>query len=297
MNTTIPAGAIVIGVDGSAGADLAVEWGAREAFLEQRPLCLVHAAPPLYPGETPYPHEILEQLRAEGGALLEHAAERVRVEYDSIEIRTVVRQTDPREALLDAAADASMMVVGTRGLGPIRQLLLGSVSQALTKHAACPVVVLRPAPAAGVRVGVAGDDGDQAVLDFAFRVAAARGLPVTLVHCFWDVVGVPEGVREIPVDEPGCEDQRAILVDAATASSARFPSVPVHLLLSRGFADLQLIAASRAAELLVVGHRRKPLLRDLIHGSVAPRVAEHAHCSVAVVPVGHEDNAGPSASP
>ncbi len=287
--STIPAGAIVVGVDGSPSGDLALDWAARQASADGLPLVMVHAVPLPIASATPYLHtEPFDRLEADGHALLEKAAERLRAEHDGLDVRPVVRMADPRETLLEAATTASMLVVGDRGRGPIRQLLLGSVSQAVTKHAVCPVVVLRPARHTespnGVLVGVAGDDHDGAVLDFAFRIARARDLPVTLLHCLWDVIGVPEGVREVPDDEAGYDDERALLADAARDPSARYPSVPVRMALSRGFADVQLIAASQRAELLVLGHRRKPRLRELVYGSVAPRVVEHAHCSAVIVP-------------
>lgn len=295
MTTTIPAGAVVVGVDGSAWGDLALDWAAREASLEGRPLVIVHAGSPPTTGVTAYLYrELVAALRAEGEVFLEQETGRARAVDDRLDVHQVLSQTDPRAALLDTSAEASMLVVGTRGLGPVSQLLIGSVSHAITKHAHVPVVILRDVGEepreAGVLVGVAGDDRDGPVLDFAFRVADARRLPVTLLHSFSAGRGVPDERREVPAEEPGFEDQRAVLVEAARAPSARHPSVPVHQLLSRGFADVQLVAASRRAELLVLGHRRKPLLREVFYGSVAPRVVEHAHCSVAVVPVerGHD---------
>ncbi|GAA4743939.1 universal stress protein [Nocardioides endophyticus] len=300
-DTSIPTDAIVVGIDGSACAELALDWAAREASLEHRPLVLLHAVHPPSLGAMAYVEssgmeygDLLARLESDGHALLRHAAQRVRAEHDVSEVYERVRMSDPRTALLEAAAGASALVVGTRGLGPIRQLLLGSVAMAAVKHAGCPVAVIRGAEQknrdVGVMVGVAGDGHDATVLDFAFRVADARGLPVTLVHTFWDAVGQAE-TREVPADDPRHANQLAVLFEAAGPPSRRYPSVAVHHLLSRGFADVQLIASSRRAALLVLGHRRKPFLQELIYGSVAPRVVEHAHCSVAVVPVGDEPDA------
>jgi nucleotide-binding universal stress UspA family protein len=60
-------------------------------------------------------------------------------------VRTEVRKGDPVTALLERSADASMVVVGTRGRGGFKGALLGSTSQALITHADAPVVVVRPA--------------------------------------------------------------------------------------------------------------------------------------------------------
>jgi nucleotide-binding universal stress UspA family protein len=301
MNATNPSGAIVVGVDGSSWSDLALDWAAREASLEGRPMVLIHAVHPPSANALAYLDtagfrygELLDQLRSDADDLLTEKAEKTQAEHELVDVRRVVQLADAREALLAGAVDASMLVVGTRGLGPIRQLLLGSVSLAVAKHSRSPVVIVRPGTPgphdAGVLVGVAGDDRDGDVLEFAFRVADARDLPITVAHAFWDLVGDDE-TREVTADAPGYEDQLGLLIEAVRRPSERHPSVPVHHLLSRGFADVQLISASRGAELLVLGHRRKPMLREIIYGSVAPRVVEHAHCSVAVVPVGDEADA------
>lgn len=301
METNIPSGSVVVGVDGSEHSDRALEWAAGEAASERRPLVLVHATFPPSPGAG-WCHEVGEVTRAElisaitrdAHLMLERAAARVRGAHPCLEVHEVVRLDDAREALLDAAADAHVLVLGSRGLGPIRQLLLGSVSMAVSKHARAPVVVVRPGPRKGpVVVGVAGEPEDGPVLDFAFRVAEARGLPITLVHAFWDVVGASETSRDVPVDEPGYEDRRAILTEAARAPSGRHPSVAVNLLLTKGFANVQLVRASDDAALVVMGHRRKPFLHETVYGSAAPYVVEHAHCSVAVVPI----TQGPTALP
>ena len=290
MTDPLPPGAIVVGIDGSPPSDLALSWAARQASLEELPLVLFHALPTPTAGATPYLHaELLDHLRVDATELLDNACRKAREDEHVTDVHPVLQQTDARNALLHASASASMLVVGDRGLGPVRQLLLGSVSDAMVKHSASPVVVIRSGPehsrAAGVVVGVAGDGHDDPVLDFAFRVAQARELPVTLVNCFWDAVGALEGVREVAADEPGYEDKRDLLDEAVKRPSARYPSVPVHKMLSRGFVDMQLIAASRRAELLVLGHRRKRFLEELAYGSIAPRVVEHAHSSVAVVPL------------
>ena len=286
-------GAIVVGIDGSPRSDLALAWAAEQAGLEQLPLVLLHALPTQPAGPTPYVHhELLDQLRANAEVLLTNADRRARADHHVSDVHPALENTDPRTALLHASARASILVVGDRGLGPVRQLLLGSVSHAMIQHAESPVVVVRPGHQEsrhrGILVAVAGDGHDDAVLDFAFRVAHTRELPVTLVHCIWDAIGVAEGVREVPAGEPGYEDERAILEETARRPSILHPDVPVSLMLSRGFTEVQLIAASQQAELLVIGHRRKHFLRELFYGSIAPRVVEHAHCPVAVVPLGQE---------
>jgi nucleotide-binding universal stress UspA family protein len=272
---------VVVGVDGSASSDAALDWAASQAAAEDLPLVLLTAVSTPAPQSAAWlaAHGIDErrlrvQLKEEARALLRRCDRRVHEDHP-----------DARDALLDA--DAGLLVVGTRGLGPVSRLLLGSVASTVVKHGTCPTVVVRSAhpsgTGGGVVVGVAGGAGDPAAVDVAFRIASTRGLTLTAFHSFWDVVGVDEE-RDIARDEPGYDDQWELVAGAVASAAARHPDVEVRHRLSRGFADERLIRASRGADLLVVGHRRKPFLSELVYGSVTPHLVEHAHCSVAVVP-------------
>ena len=290
----VPTGSILVGVDGSPCGQLALDWAADQASLEGLPLVLLHA--------TAFPWQLgaawvnsmgidqsrlLRELEDESQHLLSDAAARVVGRHAELDVRRVVQLGDPREALLDAARNASAVVVGSRGLGPVRSMLLGSVSLALAKHASAPVVVLRSAPrqpAGPVVLAVRNGEVDRRAVEFAYRIASSRGLDLVVLHCFWDVVEVSEGACDVPDDEPGLDDQRAILTTAIAGMTEAFPQVPVRLQLTRGFVDKRLIRASESAGLIVLGHHRKPLLNEIYIGSVAPLVVEHAHCSVAVVP-------------
>ncbi len=289
----VPTSSIVVGIDGSELSDVALDWAATEAALSRRPLMIVHAAPfPAASGSSWVgslgidPALVHQQLRAESTALLDAAVQRTSAAHPDLVVHSATRLEDPRQALLDLSHQAHLLVVGSRGLGPMRSFLLGSVSLALSKQSACPVVVVRDpveAPAPG-GVLVAHEEGDSGVLELAFEVASNRSLPLTVLHCFWDVVKVSQGAIDVPDDEPGLEPERQLLAGAVAPLRERFPEVPVHLQLTRGFVDARLIAASAKADLLVVGHRAKPFLDEIVYGSVAPMIVEHARCSVAVVP-------------
>lgn len=298
MTTTAPAGSIVVGVDGSLSATHAVTWAAAQAVAEDRPLVLVHGGPTPAPAGTGWMeaagvdhHRLATLLKGDARALLEQAAAPVRAAHRDLEIHYVVRLGDARELLLEASAEARLLVVGTRGLGPVRHLLLGSVSSALVKHATCPVVVVRPEPEhadgpARVLAGVAGEPGDAAVLELAFDLAESRKLPLRVFHCFWDAVKIAEGARDVAPDEPGLDDEWRVLNQAVRPHADAHPAVEVQLQLSRGMVDERLIRASRDAALVVLGHRRKPFLNELVYGSVAPVVVERSACTVVIVPLG-----------
>jgi len=134
---------LLVGVDGSTGASRAVRWAAAVARAARRPVVAVHAFEPGVPDLTP----------EEGESLLGEARLRLDEEWVAplrargVEHRTVVEPGDPRD-VLPRVADAERpagVVVGSRGLGPISQRLLGSVTHHLLRTLAWPTVVI-PAP-------------------------------------------------------------------------------------------------------------------------------------------------------
>jgi nucleotide-binding universal stress UspA family protein len=135
---------IVVGVDTSEGARRALRWAIEEARLRAAQVTVVHAwlLPTLV--STPFGtvpidvHGFEEAAAAELDAFLD-------AELADVADVTVERQSvagGPASALIEAAADASLVVVGTRGRGGFAGLLLGSVSQQVIHHAPCPVVVV-----------------------------------------------------------------------------------------------------------------------------------------------------------
>lgn len=137
---------IVVGVDGSAGARHALQWAAalaRETGAEIEAVCAWH-----YPVLTTLPVAAVlpgpEEMSAE---TMEHLRTLVRESLDEpggLVIRHHVSKGPAAEALLEAAMGADLLVVGSRGLGGFGALLLGSVSQQVTHHAPCPVVIVPP---------------------------------------------------------------------------------------------------------------------------------------------------------
>lgn len=136
-----------MGVDGSAGGTTAREFAAREAALRGGRLRIVSAwqvpiadygggfAPPL---DT----ETWDALRVRAQELLDDAVAAVAKEQPALEVEARAAQGQPADVLIDNGRDATLIVVGRRGLGGFRSLLLGSVSQQVVQHATCPVVVV-----------------------------------------------------------------------------------------------------------------------------------------------------------
>lgn len=136
---------LMVGVDGSDGAARAVRWAVAEA--EARPARITAVMAWTYldqrhgPGQPDFDPAYTEETARQaldsylGEAVGEDAA------------RSIGRRTPcdlPARALLDAAADADLLVLGTRGVGGFKGLLLGSVAHQLVSHSPCPVVVVPP---------------------------------------------------------------------------------------------------------------------------------------------------------
>lgn len=290
-----PAGSIVVGVDGSPSADLALDWALRQASLEHRPLTILHAAHLSGSGDAGLAGlpgldigRVLEDLRVCGRELLDHATRRAHLHDPDVAVHTVLSTEDPRQALLRLAEHATSVVIGSRGRGPIASLLLGSVSVSVSKHAVCPVVVVRHAtsavPAKGVLVGIDGTRGTLPAIEFAYRVASFRDLPLTAMHVFWDTTRLQGDDREVAEAEVGLDDLRAVLSESVAGMREKYPDVQDRLVLIRGFRDRQLVRASHDMDLIVIGSHQRGFVDDVVYGSVSPAVVEHSGCDVAVVP-------------
>jgi nucleotide-binding universal stress UspA family protein len=142
---------IVVGVDGSAGARAALRWAFEEAKLRKASLQVVHAwtfvmhgVPATGMGMVPYPTaEDFAALEEAAREALDKALAEVVGEQTDVPIDAHVVKASPAQALVEAAANADLLVVGSRGHGGFAGLLLGSVSQQCAHHAPCPVVIVR----------------------------------------------------------------------------------------------------------------------------------------------------------
>ncbi|MFC5958647.1 universal stress protein [Streptomyces pratens] len=143
-----PAPQIVVGADGSEPSKAALRWAARQAALTGGVVEAVTA--------WQYPQWYGAGPAVAGFDFADNAAKVLTQAIDEalgadppVEIRTRVVHGHPAEVLLGAARGAELLVVGNRGHGGFTEALLGSISQHLVQHAACPVVVIRgPADAA-----------------------------------------------------------------------------------------------------------------------------------------------------
>jgi nucleotide-binding universal stress UspA family protein len=138
---------IVVGVDGSTGSQKALEWAAREAAAHHAPLTVlaVHPVAASYWSGRPILYAADRPLQDEVRQAAQDAAAKVTSELGDQQPASVTVQAVSgivAAELLQAARDADLLVVGSRGGGGFASLLLGSVTMQVVGHASCPVVVV-----------------------------------------------------------------------------------------------------------------------------------------------------------
>lgn len=267
---------IVVGVDGSAGARGALVWAGREAALHGASLTALLAWSLLdQPGAFRPDYgqdDALAALRAwVGEAGL------------SVEVDCQVVCDLPAAALLEAAASADLLVVGSRGLGGFKELLLGSVSAVIAERSASPVAVVREAshPNGPVVVGLDGSANAVRSLRWAADEARRRGVPLELVHAW---VGGLAPMFGLPVSVPVEDAERAAqhLLDRA-AETVDLTGIDVAHLALQGTPAGVLVDRSRTAGLVVVGSRGRGGLTAVLLGSTSRHLLHHAAAPVVVV--------------
>ncbi|WP_169946399.1 universal stress protein [Microbispora sp. H11081] len=278
---------IVVGVDGSQAGLAAAAWAAREAALRRVPLRIANAIPAWACSSTQEGRyaSVAAWMRDGAAAVLAAAAERAGREAPEVEADTAILAGDPRPALIEAAADADLLVLGNHGLGGFRGLLLGSVAYGVAGHAPCDVVVVREGPAAPrpeIVVGFDGSAASEKVLDFAFAEAALRGSGLRVVHAY-SPLDAGGGFAPIPDDFDDEKIEARMVKEALSGRRALYPDVKVVEEVVQSHPVDALRHASADAELLVIGSHGKGGFSGLLLGSVCQAMLQHARCPMAVV--------------
>ncbi|MCX5150764.1 universal stress protein [Streptomyces sp. NBC_00320] len=285
---------LVVGVDGSPQSRAAADWAAREAVRRDLPLHVVHAWLWAPLGGPMVQDRDTEAQRADD--VLKEVEGELAHRYPDLVLTAEVLSDVPVPALLRAAKDAELLVIGTRGHGALVGFLLGSYGRQVIAAAECPVVSVRSAhgrpvavPEEGeVVVGQQGGVEESAeVLRVAFEAAVARKVPLRAVRA-WSlppVYGYSPGSMWIADQFGGLEPyEKAALEQALEPWRLKYPEVEVVTHVEQGSGGHVLLTAASDAQLLVVGRRVRESAVGAHIGSVAHAVLHHAVCPVAVVP-------------
>lgn len=279
---------VLLGTDGSEDARAAVTWLTALPLPEPVHLIVVTVTPtPPSPIAIEGLAEFSRALLDEAHQVAEEAAAVLRPRWPDLEIR--VPTGDPREELVRLAeeVDAELVVVGARGLGAVGTAILGSVSLAVTRHAPCPVLVVKPHPRPVGRVVVAVDGSDDAAAaaDFVARLT----VPPAAIR----VVGVvqppelPGWSASLPnvraaIEEVFAERRRSLETVLAEVAG-RLGGATTEIMVGPPAATLERVAEGGDVDLVVLGARGLGPVKRLLLGSVSERVLRHARCAVLVV--------------
>ncbi|MGW2088257.1 universal stress protein [Streptomyces sp. NPDC001880] len=287
---------VIAAVDGSSHSLEALDWAAHEAVRRGLRLTIVHA-------RTPDRHVEPDAQRREAQELLDRSVGRVSEIAPELHTSKLTPLDFPSAALTSLSREASLVVVGSRGMGGFRSLLLGSNSLAIASMADCPVVVVRSGPsdedteaaktagAAGaaetrtdIVAGVAADESSEGVLEFAFETAASRpGARLRIVHGWTMFSSMISGGPVFDRDAVADSAERT-LAELTAGWLEKYPQVEVVREPIGGSASRTLVTASATAALTVVGRRRGGESLGLGLSPVAQTTLTHALGPVAVVP-------------
>ena len=279
-------GHIVVGVDGSTGSEHALQWAVDDAHARRLDVDVVHAwsqAVSVYPADL---YSEPDAHRTAAARLLAHALTTVDDADADTRIASRLVQEDAASALLEAAADAELLVVGTRGRGGFTGLLLGSVSRTCLHLAAVPLVVVPPTwTRRGTRhivVGVDGSEPSREALGWAVAEALAHGAGLQVVNVY-DLAPLISPLGAPMPPDTGIVDTSSRALLAEMTAGASDAGVDIELVPANGSPARTLLDAARDADLLVVGSRGLGGLRRLLVGSVSQQCVYHSTCPVAVV--------------
>jgi nucleotide-binding universal stress UspA family protein len=294
---------IVVGTDGSEQALYAVEWATLEAVRRRLPLRIVSVT--VMPSRMRAPNAsaatVAHYLREYARQALDAAARRAGELVPEHTAETELLDGAPAAALLEAAADASLLVVGAHGGSALGAMVLGSVSRYAALHAPCPIVVARQETMAAhgkVLAGVADPAHADDALSFAFEEASLRGSRLTAVHVVYQFpletfrpgpeINLADGtvLSSVQARAPELPQEDGPAAELATAVAPwheKYPQVRVRRDVVWGHPARVLADYSSRADLLVIG-RHGHDEKGVRLGAIQHPVLAHAHSPVAIIP-------------
>lgn len=289
MNDNLASRPIVVGFDGSESALDAARWAADEADRRRLPVRLVSVvqfAAPNYAGAVMVDADLTEEMKTEALTQLSKTTTALQADHPELDIDFTIRVGLPVGTLAEESAKASLMVLGSRGLGGFSGILAGSTSAGLVTHGHCPVVVVRGTPQDGpVVVGVDGSDAGAAAVAQAFEEASLRSTELVALHAWTDYGSdlAYAAAHQFVVDWGVVERrQREMLTKSLSGWQEKFPDVVVRQVVVRDRPVRALLDAAAHAQLLVVGSRGHGGLAGMLLGSTSQALVYHAPCPLLV---------------
>lgn len=280
---------VSVAVDGSGHALEAVRWAAKAAQRLGRQLDVVtvlSSASPTFGRLSMQSDETALAAAREAAEATATAAEQLALSIADVTVVKRVIEGKPSLVLRDVSTRSHLLVLGRRGLGGVRGLLLGSVSTDLAAHSECPVVVVSTGAARDSGPAVVGVDGSAVsteALHQAFAAASSMKAPLRVVHSFGGFTDeVFHGYSGQALENLRGNANIAIESQVADAAESH-PEVEVEIDLTTAAPAEHISGLSESAQLIVVGTRGRGGFRGLALGSTSQAILHVAECPVMVV--------------
>ena len=279
---------VVLGVDGSADNEAALQYAVAEARGLGVPVEMVHVVPDHLP-VSPFVPLTVADLAGPGRRIVEDAEREATRIAPEVEATGWLHHGARAPRLAEAGSRGQVLVVGRDERPLVERLVRGDTATGAAARAHVPVVVVPPAWSApegrtAVVVGLRSPVGADALLTDAFAVAEHRGVPLVVVHTWW----VPSGYDDLVVDQGLDAEWRQRAVDEVEGVldpwRSKHPDVTVEVRVLHGEPATALVAAAEEAALVVIGRRRHGVPAALHLGGTARAVLRSASCPVRVVP-------------
>ncbi|GAA3022148.1 universal stress protein [Gordonia defluvii] len=282
---------VVVGVDSTETSLHAARWAASLAAREESELHIVGAYDASTSDYAPglvIPQDVVEAIAGEAKDAVKQAAAAALEAAPDVRVRTSVGEGDAARTLLEVGKDATAIVIGTRRLGSVRGLVLGSVGVTIAAHYHGRVVVIDGEGKAGPVVVGVGDTpiSDPAVKE-AYRQADSLRVPLVAVHT-WAQLDADAlhgfGIEPDAVERMSTEANEAV-AERLAGYSQDYPDVEVQRVVVPDDPAKAIVAAAdeRGASLIVAGSRGRGGFKGLLLGSTSQKILQHASCPVMIV--------------
>ena len=293
---------VIVGTDGSDHSRGALEWAAAESVRRGVPLHIVYAlGMPLIVSAYAGPARFAptDEISGQATSILSEAVDFVRKVQPSVPVESVTALEEAPLALVRHSHSGDLIVLGTRGMGTVASMFVGSVSVRVSAQAPCPVVVVhadeegRPATTKLDRivVGVDGSEHSRRALGLAVSMAAESEGEVVVVNS-WEVpypydpiAMTAAGYRpQDDVFDKQSEQMVAELIADVMDDQREDVNVEVTVVRTQSSPVDALLEASAGADAVVVGSRGRGTVRGLLLGSVSQGVLHRSKVPVVVLP-------------
>lgn len=274
---------IVVGVTDAAAARRAVDWAARRGSERRQPLELLAVVGGAIGavGED----AIVEAALTEARARVDAEASRIAV--DGLAVRTRVERGSPVARLIDASADAALLVIGSDHQGPGSPSARGPHGLRIAAGARCPVVVVPDFDVSGREGVVVAVDGSPASEKaVAFAAAEADRLGERLIAlAVWTPLEVPRNMGVYPADylENTASLTEEALGIALAGLASRYPDLVIERRVERGYPSQIINQVAATARLVVVGSHGRGAVARFLLGSISQEVLQRLATVTAVV--------------